>query len=434
MQLHSRRCQAGIRAGAFLVLSLLVSLPLLSAQAAPLNRPSQRSVVPVRPTASMTSQSRNTAIAPELLAANTRFGFKLFQQVLQAQPGRNVAISPSSVAIALTMTYNGAAGKTQQAMAKTLELQGLNLATLNQSNAALTAALTHADPDVQLAIANSLWARNGVKFNPGFVQRNQSFYDAKLTTLDFANPNSVATINQWVSQNTRGKIPKMVDRLSPDQVLLLLNAIYFKGKWSEAFDKQDTTERPFTLANGTRKTHPLMSQTGDYDYLETKQFQAVSLPYGSGRWSLYVFLPRPNSNLDVFIKTLTPKNWQQWMSQFRDRPGTVKIPRFKLEADLNLNNTLKALGMAPAFDRNQADFSAMSTEPLAIDQVKHKTLVEVNEEGTEAAAATSVEMVFTSAPPAPAPPFNLVADRPFFWAIRDNQTGTLLFMGTVVDP
>ena len=434
MQLHDRRCQTGIRAGAFLLLSLIVSLPLLSAQAAPLNRPSRPSVVPVRSTAPMTSQSRNAAIAPELLAANTRFGFKLFQQVLQAQPGKNVAISPSSVAIALTMTYNGAAGKTQQAMAKTLELQGLNLATINQSNAALTAALTNADPDVQLAIANSLWARNGVKFNPGFIQRNQSFYDAKLTTLDFANPNAVATINQWVSQNTRGKIPKMVDRLSPDQVLLLLNAIYFKGKWTEAFEKQDTTERPFTLANGTRKQHPLMSQTGEYDYLETKQFQAVSLPYGSGRWSLYVFLPHSNSSLQAFTKTLTPKTWQQWMSQFRDRSGTVKIPRFKLEADLNLNNTLKASGMGTAFDRSQADFSAMSTERLAIDQVKHKTLVEVNEEGTEAAASTSVEMIVTSAGPSPTPPFNLVADRPFFWAIRDNQTGTLLFMGTVVNP
>jgi len=122
------------------------------------------------------------------------------------------------------------------------------------------------------------------------------------------------------------------------------------------------------------------------------------------------------------------------MSQFRDRPGAVKIPRFKLEADLNLNNTLKALGMVTAFDRNQADFSAMSTEPLAIDQVKHKTLVEVNEEGTEAAASTSVEIMVTSAPSEPIPPFNLVADRPFFWAIRDNQTGTLLFMGTVVNP
>lgn len=368
----------------------------------------------------------------KLMAANVRFAFKLFTETVKQKNNKNIFISPSSVAIALAMVYNGAAGETQQAMARAMELQGISLSELNQTNAELMKLLKNPDPKVQLAIANSLWARQGIPFKPEFLQRNQQFYDAKVTELDFKDPGAVATINNWVSQNTHNKITEIIDRLSPDEVMVLINAIYFKGNWSQQFDSAMTQKEPFFLENGSQKQYPLMAQRGEYRYLENDQFQAVSLPYGnSQRMSMYFFLPRSGSNLSAFLQTLTADNWEQWMQQFHNREGSIQIPRFKLEYETELTPVLSALGMGTAFSR-QADFSGLSSVPVQIDQVKHKTFVEVNEEGTEAAAVTSIGIRATAA--MPTQPFNLVVNRPFFCAIRDNRTGTVLFMGAIAEP
>ncbi len=372
------------------------------------------------------------ALDPRLIQANTQFGFKLFSELLKQDSGQNVFVSPSSVAIALAMTYNGASGATQQQMAKALELQGMSLSELNRANASLKTLLENPDNGVQLTIANSLWARQGVPFKPTFIRHNQEFYGAQVTNLNFADPNATALINNWVKENTRGKISQIVDRLQPDDVMFLINAIYFKGGWTKEFDRKATMSKPFFRADGSQKSQPLMSQTGSYKYYETDQFQAVSLPYGKKRVSMYLFLPKPSSNLTTFYKTLTAENWQQWMSQFRTQPGSIQVPRFKLEYEVELKKALSALGMPIAFDANQATFGALSTVPTKIDQVKHKTFVEVNEKGTEAAAATSVGIVATAMPVNE--PFKMVVDHPFFCAIRDNQTGTVLFMGSLVDP
>lgn len=371
-------------------------------------------------------------VDPRLIEANTRFGFKLFSQVWQTSNTTNLLISPSSIAMALAMTYNGASGNTQQAMADVLAIQNLTLEELNAANAALRTSLGTADPAVKLAIANSLWGRQDFAFNPDFLQRNQQFYDAEIASLDFASPEATDRINGWVNQNTEGKIPTIIDRIDPQQVLFLINAVYFNGTWTTQFDPAATQERPFTRLDGSQKNHPLMSQSGSYLYRETDQFQAISLPYGEGRFSLYVFLPSPESNLNEFLQILTPENWNRWMSEFARRPGSIRLPKFTFEYDTSLNEVLQALGMAVAFDPNQADFSNLSDTPTFISDVKHKTFIEVNEEGTEAAATTSVGIAVTSAPLDP--PFEMVVDRPFFCAIRDNQTGSLLFMGAVVDP
>jgi serpin B len=373
-----------------------------------------------------------SAVDPKLVTANTKFGFKLFSEVLKQDGKQNVFVSPSSVAIALAMAYNGASGETQRQMAKTLELQGMSLNELNRANANLKALLENPDSGVQLAIANSLWARQGTPFKPAFSQRNRDFYGAQITELDFAAPESKATINNWVKENTRGKITQIVDALKPDDVMFLINAIYFKGTWTKAFEKSETTNKPFYLSNGRPKSHPMMTQTGSYKYYETNQFQAVSLPYGKERVSMYLFLPKKTTSLASFTKTLTAENWQQWMGRFRTQSGSVQVPRFKLEYDVELKKALSALGMPIAFDANKATFDELSTASTKIDQVKHKTFVEVNEEGTEAAAATSIGMVTTAAPTSQ--PFQMNVDRPFFCAIRDHKTGTVLFMGTIVDP
>ncbi|MGQ9872854.1 serpin family protein [Leptodesmis sp.] len=386
-------------------------------------------VAPSQLTAQRMTQN---SVDPKLVAANVRFGFKLFSETLKREGNKNVFVSPSSVAIALAMVYNGAAGETQQAMAKAMELQGISLSELNQANAELIKLLENPDPKVQLAIANSLWARQGIPFNPDFLQRNQQFYQAKVTELNFQDPKAVATINNWVSQNTRNKITEIVDRLNPDDVMMLINAIYFKGDWSKQFDPATTKQEPFFLGNGRQKSHPLMLQNGEYRYLENDQFQAVSLPYGnSQRMSMYVFLPKSSSTLSAFLQTLTADNWEQWMRQFRNREGSIKIPRFKLEYETELVPVLSDLGMKNAFTA-RANFAGLSSAPVQIDQVKHKTFVEVNEEGTKAAAVTAIGIRVTSIMPTER--FDMVVNRPFFCAIRDNHTGTVLFMGAIAEP
>ena len=368
-----------------------------------------------------------------LVNANNQFGFKLFSEILkQDSSAENIFVSPSSVAIALAMAYNGASGSTQQAMAKTLELQGMSLQEINSSYAALKGLLENPDAQVQLNIANSLWANKDVSLQPEFIQKNQDFYKAKVTNLDFQDATAPNSINNWVKENTSGKINKIVETIKPDEVLFLINAIYFKGKWSNEFDKTQTAQHPFYLISGGQKQHPMMSQKGDYRYYENEQFQAVSLPYGAdGKISFYIFLPKQNSSLKALYQNLSLENWQKWMAQFNKREGFIRLPRFKTDYDVTLNDALKALGMEEAFSK-QANFSGIGKN-LTISQVKHKTFVEVNEEGTEAAAATSVGIEATSFRQKPEP-FRMIVDRPFFCAIRDNETGSVLFMGSIVEP
>ncbi len=377
------------------------------------------------------AQLTSPQVDTKVVSANTRFGFKLFSEMLKSHSSENIFISPTSFAIALAMIYNGARGETRQAMAKTLELQGISLPDINAANAALIAAVQNSDDNVQLTVANSVWARQGVNFKPDFLQRNQDFYLAKIANLDFKDPAAVNVINDWVSQSTRGKINQIVQQINPDDGLFLINAIYFKGKWIQEFDKNQTTQQPFYLTSGKQKQHPLMSQKGEYTYYENEKFQAVSLPYGNdGKLSLYVFLPEQNYSLTDFYLELNAENWETWMNSFRNRQGSIQLPRFKMDYELTLNDTLKLLGMEVAFDP-KADFSGIADD-LAISEVKHKTFVEINEEGTEAAGATSVGVVLVSA--MPPKPFQMTVNRPFFCAIRDNQTGTVLFMGSIVDP
>lgn len=370
-----------------------------------------------------------------LVSANTRFGLRLFAEVAKQGAGKNILISPASVGLALAMTYVGAVGETKDAMARALETQGMTHPELNQAYAQLRAALESADPKVQLNIANSLWAKKGITFNPDFVQSNKQFYGAELTTLDFGDPSAPATINSWVADKTKGKIGKIVDNIDPQSILFLINAIYFNGKWAAEFDKAKTNDDVFTTAAGQQKRHPMMHQSGKYRYYEGKDFQAVSLPYGAGRVSMYIFLPARSTSLVEFQKNLTAANWEAWMSGFVETKGEIAVPRFKVEYEIGLNDALKALGMGIAFDPDRANFTGIgqTSGNAFISRVKHKTFAEVNEEGTEAAAVTSVEMSVTSVMQ-PRKSFRMIVDHPFFCAIRDNKTGTVLFMGSIVDP
>ena len=358
-------------------------------------------------------------------SANTRFGFKLLHDLREREPGGNIFISPLSISIALTMTYNGAVGETERAMAEVLEIDGLDLSTINNSNKVLRNSLEAPDPKVEISIANSIWYRQRIVFNPDFLERNRMFFGAEVAALDFSSPQAAGTINEWVDTNTNGKIEKIVDRINPQTLLFLINAIYFKGNWQDEFDSSRTRQGIFHLTDGSEKRVQMMRREGEYPYFRGEHFEATSLPYGDGRMSMYIFLPNHDSNLNRFLRNLDAGNWEGWISQFQNRRHELILPRFKLEYEVRLNEALEALGMGIAFGGG-ADFSGMGPN-LFISEVRHKTFVEVNEEGTEAAAVTAVVGV-KSLPPA------FRVDRPFFFAIYDADTETILFMGTVTEP
>ena len=377
------------------------------------------------------------SVDDSVVTANTEFGFHLFDEIRKTEQSQNIFISPLSISVALAMTLNGAAGETEQAMTDTLQLQGLNSESINAGYAGLHQTLLTADPKVILTIANSLWARQGVPFKQDFLRRNTQFFSAEISTLDFNDPSASSTINKWVETNTNGKIEKIVDdAIDPSMVLLLMNAIYFKGTWEREFDPLETREGPFHLATGDIKQVPMMRQQRWYPYYRGENFQAIHLAYGDGQMGMYIFLPDPESALNSFLENLNAAHWENWMSQFDSQDVSLVMPKFKLEYEKTLNDPLKGLGMDIAFEPRLADFSRMAPleilgENLYIGAVRHKTFIEVNEEGTEAAAVTSVGVVATSIQP---PPIPFIVDRPFFFAIRDNQTKTVLFMGVVVDP
>ena len=358
-------------------------------------------------------------------SANTRFGFKLLQDLRERAPDESIFISPLSISIALTMTYNGAVGETERAMAEVLEIDALDLSTINNSNKALRDSLEDPDPKVEISIANSIWSRQEVDFNPEFLERNRAFFGAEIASIDFSSPQAIEMINEWVNTNTNGKIEKIVDRIDPQTLLFLINAIYFKGNWQDEFDKAMTRPGVFHLPNGSEKQVQMMRREGEYPYFRGEDFEATTLPYGDGRLGMYIFLPSSNSNLKKFLRDLNADNWEDWISQLQNRRHEIMLPRFKLEYEIRLNDTLEALGMGIAFGGG-ADFSGMGPS-LFISEVRHKTFVEVNEEGTEAAAVTAVVGV-KSLPPA------FRVDRPFFFAIYDAETETILFMGTVTEP
>ena len=380
------------------------------------------------------AQQPNLALDPRLAESQTQFGFNLLAAVLQQDEGQNILISPASVAIALSMVYGGADGDTQQAMAQTLALPGLSPEAVNAASASLINTLATSDPEVRVDIANSLWVRQEFSLYPAFVEQLTEIYNAEATNLDFALPSAPGIINAWVAEKTAGKISQMVDQISADDVLFILNAVYFKGNWTKAFNPERTTEQPFYLLNGVTKPHLQMAQEDQFPYYETDRFQAVSLPYGDGRVSLYVFLPKQTSSLADFQSSLSAEAWSDWMTQFGRRPGVIKLPRFQFEYETGLKAMLETLGMGVAFDPTRANFAKLSPDPTFISQVRHKTFIEVNEEGTEAAGATSIGVTVTSAAPEPPPPFEMVVDHPFFIAIRDNATGAILFMGSIVEP
>lgn len=369
-----------------------------------------------------------------LIEADNAFGLKLFTRVLAGEEeGANVFVSPLSVAMALGMVYNGADGGTREAMRETLEVEGLTIDAVNESYRSLIDLLRRLDPNVEFMIGNSIWYDQRYTFRQDFLDVNREYYDAEVRGLDFGSPSAAATINEWVSGATKGRIEKIVSPpISPDLVMFLINAIYFKGSWSRPFDKDLTRPAPFRLADGSRKQVEMMFYSGpdSVSAYSDGSVTVLDLPYGGRAYSMTIVLPAEGADVKSVVAAMSTETWRSWTEGLQVNRAVVSMPKFKLEYEIELSNALTALGMGIAFDPQAADFTRIysGSQRVYISKVKHKTYVDVNEEGTEAAAATSVEIGVTSLPPM------IAVDRPFLFAIREKFSGTILFMGVVEDP
>jgi len=379
------------------------------------------------PPAVMQAQQDNTAVNPAIVTADNSFGLNLFKNLNSGASG-NVAISPISVAMALQIVYNGAAGATQQGMAQTLELGSLNTSDLNNANAALQGSLINPDPKVQLTIANSLWIHLGTNaVSPSFTQMDQMYYGATVGDLAGAPAN----VNAWVNTETDGLITQILPNADYQSVTAIIaNVIYFKGQWASAFDPSQTTAAPFTLADGTQVSAQMMHQAANVGYLQGANFQALSLPYGQGRMSMLIVLPDSSVSLGGFVSGITADTLNGWVAQLQTAYGNIALPRFTSTYGASLAQPLSTLGMAAAFCSSpQAGFPGIGL--VCISDVEHKTVVEVDEMGTVAAGSTTIVVTPVAVP---APMFTVNLDHPFLYAIRDDQTGELLFIGTLMNP
>ncbi len=376
-------------------------------------------------------------VDPQLIAANTEFGFDLFAELREKAPTGNVFFSPLSIAMALHMTYNGSGTTTKEAMADALAVEEMGFDELNQANAALKQGVESPGPGIALNLANSLWSREGCPFAEDFLQTNREYYGARIGELDFEDPSSAQTMNDWVREATQDRIDGIVEwpiRGRIDVVtLIILNAAYFRGEWQDPFLEEDTHPGEFTLLDGTRKPVHMMSRTGDVACCQGEGFRAAHLPYGSGRFGLDIFLPDPDSTLDQLCARAGLPGWDQPLRQAEKTEIRLELPRFRVEWASSLRDALTKLGMGIAFDPVAADFRPMQPARPGrwIGDVLHKAFLEVNEQGTEAAAATEVQMEEGTSEMGPT---DFIVDRPFLCVIRDNETDAILFVGAVTDP
>jgi serpin B len=363
--------------------------------------------------------------------SSNNFAFDVFARLHEKEEGKNVFISPLSVSMALTMAYNGANTTTKEAIRQTLGFEPASEEDINESFRSVSTLLKGIDKTVSFQAANSIWHRNEISLQNNFVATNQKYFDARLQGLDFTSSASKDVINNWVKEKTSGKIDEIVKEIRHDHILFLLNAIYFKGSWTYTFDKNNTKDAPFHLTDGSTRTVKMMElKKGRYLLHRDATKTIVDLPYGNKQYSMTLIIPAGDNQLADITRELSLANLNSWLSKADSSSLALYMPKFTLEYEIKLREILSAMGMAEAFG-NQADFSRMvegMAGGIAINEVTHKTFVDVNEEGTEAAAVTSADMVLTSLPP------TIRADKPFIFLIREKSSNTILFIGKLENP
>ncbi|MBF9143648.1 serpin family protein [Hymenobacter properus] len=378
-----------------------------------------------QPTRPLTSAERST------VSSANDFAFQAFDKLRTAAPADNMCISPLSISAAITMAYNGADGSTKAAMKQTLGFQPLTDVEINEAYQSLFALLGGLDPQVTFTTGNSIWYGQQYRLQAPFVQANQQYFGATVRPVTFGVPATTTTINDWVNTQTRGKISTILNSTTANDVMYLINALYFKGAWTYRFNPQNTRPAPFYLENGTSVNADFMSlTTGRYRRYQDAQQQVIDLPYGNRRFSMTFVVPQGQSTLASVASRLTRTQLSTWLAAADSTGLELRVPKFKFAYENQLNDMLKQLGMSEAFTP-QANFSRMldgGPSTLFISEVKHKTYLEVNEEGTEAAAVTSVGAVTTSVPSP------TMLNRPFLFLIREKSSGAILFIGQLMNP
>lgn len=376
-----------------------------------------------------------TSTEAGLIEAGVEFAFDFLREVVREEDGEaNVFVSPLSASMALGMTLAGAEGATFDAMRSALRLADLERESIGSAYLSLIQLLGNLDPAVRMEIGNSVWNREGFELEADFASELERDFLARVQSLDFGDPGAADVINGWVREATNDLIDGIVEPpIDPLTMLFLINAIYFEGKWTSQFDPARTQTGDFRRPDGSRVSVPFMWMSdGTFPYAATPEYVAIELPYGGEAFAMTVVLPSEGSDLGTVVEALDADAWSAIVSGLGETNLMVGLPRFSLEYGTSLNQVLKTMGMAVAFDETAADFSRMHADAVAmglhISEVKQKAFVEVDEEGTRAAAVTSVEVGVTSAPP------TFVADRPFLFAIRERLSGALLFTGVVRDP
>jgi serpin B len=365
-----------------------------------------------------------------LIESGNSFAFDIFSKVVENTAGtENIIISPLSISSALSMTLNGANGATRDSMLKALRMNGLTPEIINSSYKSLTEALFNVDKRVLISIANSVWSEKNFVVKKPFTDILTGYYNAESRSFDITDPQVPSLINNWIDTKTNGLIKNMVDKLDPNTVMLLINAIYFKGKWKSQFDAANTVQGSFYKPGGVTEQVPMMKQTSDYKIYKGEGFTLAELPYGQGNFVMDVILPDDNNGINNIIPLINDNTVKGWLNLMSSRKTDLSFPRFKYEYKKELTDILTDMGMGITFGNN-ADFSNISDLKLYISLVLHQAFIETNEEGTEAAAATIVGISNTAI----IEPFNLNIDHSFLYIIRETTTNSILFMGRVADP
>jgi len=369
-----------------------------------------------------------------LIESENSFAFDIFRELMErTDKEENVIISPLSISYALSMTLNGAEGATRDSILKALRVAGITPEQINNSYKDLTEALLSVDKRVLMSIANSVWAEKNFMVKQPFIDILINYYNAESRSFDIDDPSTPDYVNTWIEEKTNGLIKDMIETLDENTVMLLINAIYFKGKWKSQFDESETVDMPFYKPSGSSTDVPMMKQTSDFKIFNGEGFILAEFPYGQGNFVMDVVLPDEQDGIERLLPLFTDINFQNWVSQMAEREIDLSFPRFKYGFKEELKEILTDMGMGITFDPSLADFSNIFSgfPPIFISFILHQAFIETNEEGTEAAAATIVGFENTSVPP---PPLELRLDHSFIYLIRETTTNSIIFMGRVANP
>ncbi len=379
------------------------------------------------------SEIKLTEKSAEIIKADNQFGLELFQKINETDTnGKNIMISPLSVSMALAMAYNGAEGTTKEQMEDMLHKLNFTLDEINQSYQTLVDALISHDVKVELNIANGIFYDENFNVKNDFLNTNADYYNAEIKALDFANgENTLNTINGWVKNKTNEKIKSILDNISPYDVMVLVNAVYFNGEWTYRFEKDNTTKRVFFFEDGSNTNVPTMMIKEKFNYYKHDNFEMLELPYGGRKYSMLVFLPDEETTVNEMVNMLSSENMNKWIGKMGEWEKRVFMPKFEFKYDNGLNDELQALGMKDAFTQNDANFRGITEDQrIYISEVMHKSYIKIDEKGTEAAAVTSVTFITTG----DSNNDIFAVDHPFVFAIREKDTNGILFIGKVLNP